>query len=371
MTSEIIDKIIVVLTIIAATVLLTDTVMAIHVCVVLCAIIVVAVDELFKSKYLPFVFAAIEVVAASFYPIAVIAVPSIIYIFVRRLEKHNLIVSFTLLLIALWSSKSFDVGVVTLILSGVACYIAFKTSYYEKVINRSTSLFDEARQEALNNARKRRELREKTDSEIYTARLKERNRIAREIHDNVGHMLTRAVVQMQAILVINKDEKIKPYLEGVNTTINEAMTNIRRSVHELHDDSIDLSIGINELSSTLKDKFDVQVTTSLESPVPNEIKLQVLGIVKECITNISKHSNGDSVKIEVVENVTFWRIKVYDNGKSKPIELSSGSDFATLGGDHGIGLSNINSRAEGLGGRVNITGGDNGFTVITTIPKKG
>ena len=44
------------------------------------------------------------------------------------------------------------------------------------------------------------------DYEIYLATLKERNRIAREIHDNVGHMLTRSILQLGALSVINKDE---------------------------------------------------------------------------------------------------------------------------------------------------------------------
>ena len=51
------------------------------------------------------------------------------------------------------------------------------------------------------------------DMQVRNATLAERNRIAREIHDNVGHQLTRAVVQLQAISVINQDEKTKPYLE--------------------------------------------------------------------------------------------------------------------------------------------------------------
>lgn len=46
------------------------------------------------------------------------------------------------------------------------------------------------------------------DYEIYLATLKERNRIAREIHDNVGHMLTRSILQLGALSVINKDETV-------------------------------------------------------------------------------------------------------------------------------------------------------------------
>ncbi len=363
------DKVLIIVLTIAAIVLIAEDVTAIHVCVVLGSIIIAALDVLFKKRVLPFVYAALSLVAVYFTPYAIFMFPMAIYVLVSKNKSYEFSMAGAAFVIGLVASKGYLEGTLLFILSVAAAYIAFFNNYYHDIIGRSTVAFDEARKEASDNARKRRELREKADSEIYTARLKERNRIAREIHDNVGHMLTRAVVQMQAILVVNKDENMKPLLESVNATVNEAMTNIRRSVHELHDDSIDLSIGINELASVLKERFDVNVTTSLESPVPNETKMQILGIIKEAVTNIAKHSNGKKADIEVVENVTFWRIEVFDDGKSERLELSGNSDFASLGGDHGIGLSNINSRALSLGGRVVVTGGDNGFKIMVTIPK--
>ena len=363
------DKLLIIVLTIAAIVLVAKDVTAIHVCVVLGAIIIAALDVLFKKRVLPFIYAALSLIAVYFTPYAIFMFPMAIYVLVSKNKSYEFSVAGAVFVIGLIASKGYLEGTLFFILGVVSAYIAFFNSYYHDVISRSTVAFDEARKEASDNARKRRELRERADSEIYTARLKERNRIAREIHDNVGHMLTRAVVQMQAILVVNKDENVKPLLESVNNTVNEAMTNIRRSVHELHDDSIDLSIGINELAAVLKDNFEVNVTTSLESPVPNETKIQILGIIKEAVTNIAKHSNGNRVDIEAIENVTFWRIEVFDNGKSSKLELSGNSDFAALGGDHGIGLSNINSRAASLGGRTMVTGGEDGFKIMVTIPK--
>ena len=248
--------------------------------------------------------------------------------------------------------------------------LALKKVYMDRHDKLITDKFDNVRYDAQKSMRLRDEISQNMDMQVRNATLSERNRIAREIHDNVGHMLTRAVVQLQAISVINKDEQTKPLLESVNNTVNEAMTNIRRSVHELHDDSIDLSIGIHEIASGIKDRFDVTVSTSIESPVPNDVKNAILGIFKEGVTNIAKHSNGKNVRLEVVENVTFWRIKVSDDGKCKPMELSRPSDFAGLEGEHGIGLYNINSRAVSCGGRTSIHAGDDGFHITVTIPRR-
>ena len=251
-----------------------------------------------------------------------------------------------------------------------AAILAVKTVHTVTHEALMTEKFDEVRYDAQQSMRLKNEISQNMDMQIRNATLSERNRIAREIHDNVGHMLTRAVVQLQAISVINKDEQTKPYLESVSSTVNEAMTNIRRSVHELHDDSIDLSIGIHEIASSIRDRFDVTVSTSIESPVPNDIKNAILGIFKEGVTNIAKHSTGKNVRLEVVENVTFWRILVSDDGKCKPMELSRPSDFAALEGEHGIGLYNINSRAVSCGGRTSIRGGADGFHITVTIPRK-
>ena len=251
-----------------------------------------------------------------------------------------------------------------------AAILAMKTTYMNAQKTFLTDKFDDVRYDAQKSMQLKKEISQNMDMQVRNATLAERNRIAREIHDNVGHQLTRAVVQLQAISVINKDEKTKPYLESVSSTVNEAMTNIRRSVHELHDDSIDLSIGIHEIASVIKDRFDVTVSTSIESPVPNDIKNAILGIFKEGVTNISKHSNGKKVRLEVVENVTFWRVLVSDDGKSTKVEYSRPSDFAALEGEHGIGLYNINSRAVSVGGRTSIQGGPDGFHITVTIPRK-
>jgi len=256
-----------------------------------------------------------------------------------------------------------------IILVLAAVLLSLKTVFMLRKEVLLTDKFDEVRYDAQQSLRLKNEIANNLDMQVRNATLSERNRIAREIHDNVGHMLTRAVVQLQAISVINQDEKTKPLIESVSSTVNEAMTNIRRSVHELHDDSIDLSIGIHEIASALKDRFDVTVSTSIESPVPNDVKNAILGIMKEGVTNISKHSNGSKVRLEVVENVTFWRILVSDDGKGEKIELSRPADFAALSGEHGIGLYNINSRAVSCGGRTSIQGGPDGFRITVTIPR--
>ena len=369
MRHEIFDKILIEIMIIAAIFLMNEKVMAIHVCFALISVIILSIDEITKRETVAVVLGGIIVCALLFYPLILIVIPANIYILVNKQKRLSSVMAFAVILMPVIINKASIESLIFLFISIVAAYISYMTAYYETVINKSNSMFDEARKEAIESNHKRQLFREQKEADIYTAKLKERNRIAREIHDNVGHMLTRAILELQAVKVINKDENIKPYIENIDSTINEAMTNIRKSVHELHDDSIDLSIGINEIAALLKENFNVTVNTSIDSPVSNEMKMQILGIIKEAVTNIAKHSNGKKVIVEVVENVTFWRIKIFDDGKSKKLELSGKSDLVYRGEEGGIGLNNISKRAETLGGRTMISAGDDGFTVLVTIPK--
>ena len=65
---------------------------------------------------------------------------------------------------------------------------------------------------------KNRTLMEKQDYEIYTATLRERNRIAREIHDNVGHLLSRSILLAGAAKTVNRDETLSPTLDSLDQT---------------------------------------------------------------------------------------------------------------------------------------------------------
>ena len=256
----------------------------------------------------------------------------------------------------------------SLLIMVLAGYLAVKTGLARRTETLLLSKFDDARQDSLNAKRLGEEIMKNADNEVYTARLKERNRIAREIHDNVGHMITRVIVQLQAIKIINKDPGVGEQLESVSQTLDLAMTSMRKSVHELHDESIDLSIGINDITSTISDRFDVTVNTLIDSPADNALKSNILGIIKEAVTNIAKHSSGDKVLIEVVENISFWRVKIHDNGSNPVREIELAGNGMADGG--GIGLNNIASRAKAAGGRASVMSDEKGFTVMVTIPKE-
>lgn len=229
---------------------------------------------------------------------------------------------------------------------------------------------DDSEEHALLLSEKNKALLEKQDYEIYAATLRERNRIAREIHDNVGHVLSRSILMTAACKTINKNDALDPLLGNLEESLNGAMNSIRSSVHDLHDDAVDLEDAIKGL---VKDFTfcPVNLTYDMSRQIPREVKYSLISITKEGLSNVMRHSNADSVDILLREHPALYQLCIEDNGTPEneipDIQTVSDSNKAknTSGG---MGLSNIRDRAKALGGTVQITQ-ENGFRIFVTIPK--
>ncbi len=206
------------------------------------------------------------------------------------------------------------------------------------------------------------QLIEKQNAQIYNATLKERNRIAREIHDNVGHMITRSILQVGAIGVINTDERLKAPISDLKSTLDTAMDSMRKSVHDLYDESVDLRQALAKLKPT-DSAFAFSLEYDCEDDVPRDVKYAFIAIAKEAVNNAVKHSNGDEIRIIVREHPAFYQLEIMDNGTSVDERSLSGET-----GD-GIGIKNIKERVAAIGGTMRIKA-DDGFMIFVTLMKK-
>lgn len=206
------------------------------------------------------------------------------------------------------------------------------------------------------------QLIEKQNAQIYNATLKERNRIAREIHDNVGHMITRSILQVGAIGVINTDERLKAPIADLKSTLDTAMDSMRKSVHDLYDESVDLRQAFAKLKPT-DSTFAFSLEYDCEDDVPRDVKYAFIAIAKEAVNNAVKHSNGDEIRIIVREHPAFYQLEIMDNGTSADERRISGET-----GD-GIGIKNIKERVAAIGGIMRIKA-DDGFRIFVTLMKK-
>ena len=254
----------------------------------------------------------------------------------------------------------------------LAFFLWSHTRQYEILTRNFRQSRDDSEEHALLLSEKNKALLEKQDYEIYAATLRERNRIAREIHDNVGYVLSRSILMTAACKTINKNEALDPLLGNLEESLNGAMNSIRSSVHDLHDDAVNLEDAIKGLVKDFS-FCPVTLTYDMSRQVPREVKYSLISITKEGLSNVMRHSNADSVNILLREHPALYQLCIEDNGTlgSKIPDIQTDADsnkMETVSG--GMGLSNIRDRVKALGGTVQITQ-EKGFRIFVTIPKSG
>jgi signal transduction histidine kinase len=195
------------------------------------------------------------------------------------------------------------------------------------------------------------------DYELHLARLSERNRIARDIHDSVGHVLSASLLQTGALLATCRDVEMAGRLRSLKETLTAGMEAVRESVDDLHDESVDLYAEFRGLC----DGFDfcaIALVYDMDTQPDRTVKYTLLSVAREALSNVMRHSDATQVTVRATEHPAFYQLAVRDNGSRK--ERHSG----------GIGLMSIEQRVGAAGGIVNI-GYQNGFSVFVSIPKAG
>jgi signal transduction histidine kinase len=195
--------------------------------------------------------------------------------------------------------------------------------------------------------------------------IQERNRLAREIHDGLGHYLTIINMQLKAATaVINKDnKKAEKMIESATHLSSEALIDVRNSVFALRQDSIDIKpLGerltiIAESSSSKKQRVIVKIIGETREISP-KVDLTLYRAGQEMINNAVKHSQANEV------------ILTLDYTDRNNILLTSQDNGIGNNPIHqGFGLLGINERVRLLNGEVDIRASQGeGFMLKIKIP---
>lgn len=296
-------------------------------------------------------------VLSFFIPALIIFLPLIAYdMFFHKYRYINLIAIIPLL--RSYGHYPIQTFLTIIITMSLSVMLKHWVEEQHKLITKHNQLIDSAREMSFQLKKQNRDLMEKQDYELNLATANERNLIAREIHDNVGHLLSSAILQSAAMLTFTEDEKSREKLKSLNNTLNEAMNSIRSSVHRLYDESVDLNTQvwniINKISFC-KISYNYNIVGNPEK----KIKYAFISIVKEAFANIMKHSDATHASILLNEHPGLYQLIIKDNGTVKNDGLKKG-----------LGLKNMEERVNSLNGIINITR-KNGFEIFISIPKSG
>jgi signal transduction histidine kinase len=180
------------------------------------------------------------------------------------------------------------------------------------------------------------------------ATLQERNRIAREIHDALGHALTAQSIQLEnAQLFLPPDaEKTASFLQEAKQLGSRALQEVRRSISTLRANPLQgqtletaIAKAVDEFRQTSGILPDFRI--QLSQPIPTEISTALYRITQESLTNIYKHSAATQVSIDLRETPEAIQLQIKDNGQGFNPERNT----------TGFGLQGMRERTTALGGQ--------------------
>lgn len=255
----------------------------------------------------------------------------------------------------------------TAILSVAATLLSLRTAQLEREQQRMRCTRDELQERALALEARNRDLADRQDYEVELATLAERARIAREIHDNVGHQLTRASLQAEALRVVHADEPgVAADFADVKRTVDEALQLVRASVHALNDNAVDLSVQLERIVEGARSDGGPQIELEVMAEhAPANVANCFAAVLREALSNTMRHACAHTVAVRCMEHPSFYQLIVTDDG-------AGGVQASGYGAAEGMGLASMRERIEALGGTFTAGPrvGAGGWRVFATVPKQ-
>lgn len=183
------------------------------------------------------------------------------------------------------------------------------------------------------------------------ATLQERNRIARDIHDSLGHVLTAQSIQLENALLFCPPgaPKTRGFLASAQQLCSSALHDVRESVAKLRAHPLQGRSLESALTNTLS-TFQQTTGITLQSDLrllhsqPLDISTAVYRVLQEALTNIHKHSAATQVTVQLVETSDTLKLRIEDNGRG----------FLPQQNTTGFGLQGMRERVVELGGQFEI-----------------
>ncbi len=323
------------------------------------------------SEAASYAYIMVAVFAPSFAPFA----PLAFYDIARRVRREHawpalgVGIAFAFALVASLRSGVLTARtlLLTAILSVAATLLSLRTAQLEREQERMRRTRDELQERALALEARNRDLADRQDYEVELATLAERARIAREIHDNVGHQLTRASLQTEALRVVHANEPgVAADFADVKRTVDEALQLVRTSVHALNDNAANLSVQLERIVKGARSDGGPQIELEvLAEHAPANVANCFAAILREALSNTIRHARAQNVTVRCMEHPSFYQLIVTDDG-------SDAAPASSRNVAEGMGLASMRERVEALGGT--FTAGPRasapGWRVFATVPKQ-
>ncbi len=230
----------------------------------------------------------------------------------------------------------------------------------------------EREQQALQRERDRLELlvRERTASltelanHLQQVREDERGHLARELHDELGALLTAAKLDVARLKskIDAQSPEIAERLKHLTETLNSGIALKRRIIEDLRPSSLfnlGLTASLEILAREFEQRSSVEVELNLEPvELPEAVQLTIYRMVQESLTNIGKYANATKVLVAVHNYPTHVAVQIRDNGSGFDTSKVHASAHGLMGMRHRVGAA---------GGRLTVTSEANEGTLVSAV----
>jgi signal transduction histidine kinase len=214
------------------------------------------------------------------------------------------------------------------------------------------------------------ELQESRNAEAEAAMLRERSRLARDMHDVLAHSLSGLMLQLEGARMLSTQPdpngQLPPALDRAHHLARAGLEEARRAIAALRDEDLPGPDRLQQLAADFEQDTNVptmvQITGSARE-LDSETSLTIYRVAQEALTNIRKHATPERVEVSLRYDPDGTRLTVRDLTQTPSIaKIPSPPD----GG--GYGLTGMRERAELLGGSLQADHTPDGFHVELSIP---
>lgn len=316
--------------------------------IVLMSFILFFVSDVFKTRYIAYFSVIIMFMLLFLDTHFVYFIPAATYVLLQLVGPYSIVGFIPLFLLSEW---------VLLIFSVLLMYLSFLSLKLERRTKENRNMRDQLTEDNIRLRAQRNELMNNHEKDIYLAGLNERNRIARDMHDALGHSLSSSILLIESLQYVNDETELKQSLKMLQDRLKTGMNDIRHSIHHLYDTSIDIEARIEQYLSDMEN-FETYFVFDVNREFKQEEKIDILAIVRESLTNITKHSNGDEIRVIIKEHPKYLTMTIKDNGTPKTVP------------NKGMGIQTMKEVVVKYGGVLN-TFNEQGFTVHAIFYKEG
>jgi signal transduction histidine kinase len=204
-----------------------------------------------------------------------------------------------------------------------------------------------------------------------SAQEEERRRIARELHDESGQLLTALLVGLRTLEHAQSLAEVAAMGQRLRTIAAQAIGEVGRLARGLHPIVLDdhgLGVALNryvaEYATTHSISVDLAHDERDSSTLPPAVQTALYRILQEALTNVARHSGAKTVRVRLVRSRTAVELTVVDDGcgfDARAVAVSS----------HRLGMQSMRERAAMLGGTVSFQSRRKGTTVLVNLPLAG